>query len=259
MKKRLFIQFLFTLGIVIFWNLLILGKQYQEERFTRSLNDVPILLYSRLYDDLRDLQKDLESIEYIDRTEIQQDSLIAKELIEVYKLESAYEVLKNYNLPSTGQIYVIGSKFGFKEYRELQNLIFEKYRGISINYQDIVLQEMDETLHLLDRIFLILSIISIFSAIVVLTFFRVHFEFRNNNFWDVFFRSGGDPYKREKLFWRDTINLIFIPMILVTGGYWFLQYYQLLPYTIDVEFFAIEAGMLLLIALISRLIAGKKI
>lgn len=258
MRSRIFLQIVVVIVFLLLWNILIIGKQYQEELSSRKLDDVPVLLYSRLFDDLVDLKQELETQDYIDHVEIQQDTLIAQELIEVYKLESAFEVLKNYKLPSIGQIFVKGIKFNKAKYQQLQNLIFEKYHGISINYKEDLLNSLEIRFKLLEKIFFIIAGVLIILALIVVSFLRIHFEHHHNNYWQVFSQSGGDPYKREKIFWGDSIYLTILPMILVGGAYWGLQYKDLLPYKIDLLYLGIEFGILIFITVLSRLILGKK-
>ncbi len=259
MKKRIFLQIIIVLLFLLVGNLLIIGKQYQANLTASKLDDAPILIYSRLYDDLVNLQIQLEQLDYVDYVDIQPDSLIVDELIEVYKLESAFEILQNYKLPSAGQIYIKGTKFNKSNYQQLQNIIFENYRGISINYNEEILDTLEVQLALLDKIFYIMVGIIAFLAIIILTFLRVHFENKHNNYWSVFTKAGGDPYKREKLFWADSVTLSLIPAILIGAGYWGLRYKELLNYEIELLYFGIEFGVLIFITLLARIILGKKI
>ena len=259
MKSRIFLQFLIVLIFLIVGNFLIIAKQYQARITASELDEVPILIYSRLYDDLIDLKVHMEQLDYVNRVEIQQDSTLARELIEVYKLESAQEVLQNYKLPSAGQIYIHGDKFNRDRYQQIQNIIFERYRGISINYKEHLITRLEQQLMLLDKIFYILVGVLSFLAIIVLTFLRVHFENKHNHYWKVFAQAGGDPYKREKLFWRNSLTLVFIPMILITGAYFGLRYKEMLHYEIDLLYFGIEFGVMIFITLLARIILGKRI
>jgi len=251
-KKGIFFQIVVIFIILLGWNLLHVGYQFQKDVFENNISDSPMMILSMQEDVLEQLKLRIEKKNYISDIIIIQDSVIAQTLISNYDLDDSKETLKSYILPTAMQISFVGEKFQIEQKLELERILLE-YTPEVIHYFDSAKWQIAQNK---------ISILTngyywgfggfILFMLFISIFFRIHFEMKSNTFWKIFHSSGGHFGKRRKQFFFKSIHLAFIPIILNLALYYALKYFQLLSVEIDYRFFGIE----LLTIVISSLFAG---
>jgi len=98
-KKGIFFQVIVIFIVLLGWNLLHLGFQFQKDIFEDSISSSPMMLLSMQENTLKQLRTKIENNDYIKEVTIIQDSVIAKILIENYDLENSMKYLDHICCP----------------------------------------------------------------------------------------------------------------------------------------------------------------
>ncbi len=252
MKKGIFFQIIVVFIILLSWNLLHLGYEFQKEVFENSISDSPMMILSMQDNTLEQLKSRIEKKNYISDVIIIQDSVIAQTLINSYDLDDSNEILRTYLLPTAMQISFVGKNFQIEQKLELERILLE-YTPEVVYYFDSAKWQMvqDKILILTNGYYVGFGGFILFMLFISI-FFRIHFEMKSNTFWKIFHSSGGHFGKRRKQFFVNSMYIGFIPIILNLALYYALKYFQLLSLEIDYRFFGIE----LLTIIISSIFAG---
>lgn len=252
MKKGIFFQIIIIFIVLLVWNLLHLGYEFQKEVFENNISLSPMMLLSMQEDTLDQLKLKIEKNDYIKEITIIQDSVIARTLIKNYDLGDSNDILKFYPLPTAMQINFVGEKFQIEQKIELDKILLEFYPDVIYYFDNVQWQENLNKIVLLTKGYYAgfgsFIIFMLFTSI----FLRVHFEMKSNDFWKIYSSSGGHFGKRRKQFFVNSLSICFIPLILNVAIYYALIYFQLLNIEIDYRFFVIE----LLTVIISSLFTG---
>ena len=252
MKKGIFFQIIIVFIILLGWNLLHLGYEFQKEVFEDSISSSPMMLLSMQEDTLDQLKLKIEENDYIKEITIIQDSVIANTLIANYDLEDSNDLLSSYLLPTAMQINFVGKKFQIEQKIEIDRILLEFSPDVIYYFDNAQWQRNLNKIALLTKGYYAGFGLFIIFMLFISIFLRVHFEMKSNDFWKIYSSSGGHFGKRRKQFFVNSLYICFIPLMLNVAIYYGLIYFQLLSIEIDYRFFSIE----LLTVIISSLFAG---
>jgi len=245
--------------ILVSWNLLHLGYEFQKDIFEDSISKSPMILLSMRTEILDQLTNELKTKNYINNINVIQDSIIAQTLIDSYELYGNEDILRSYVLPTAVQITFKGDNFKFAQKEELEKLLLELKPELIFYFDDIDWEIVQTKIDLLTKIYFILFGGFIAFTLFFASFFRYHFEMKSNTFWKIYYSSGGHYKKRRKQYFANTLYVCFIPFILNLIVYYALQYFQLLDLEIDYKYFGIELLTIVLSSLIAALALGKNL
>ena len=252
MNKGIFFQIIIIFIVLLGWNLLHLGYEYQKEVFEDSISSSPMMLLSMQENTLDQLKAKIEENDYIKEIIIIQDSTIARTLIANYDLEDSHDLLNSYLLPTAMQINFVGDKFQIEQKIELERILMEFSPDVIYYFDNVQWQENLSKIALLIKGYYAGFGLFIIFMFFISIFLRVHFEMKSNGFWKIYYSSGGHFGKRRKQFFVNSLSICFIPLMLNVAMYYGLIYFELLPIEIDYRFFGVE----LLTIIFSSLFAG---
>lgn len=259
MKKGIFFQVIVIFIVLLGWNLLHLGFQFQKDIFEDNISSSPMILLSMQENTLKQLRIKIENNDYIKEVTIIQDSVIAKTLIENYDLENSNEILRSYLLPTAMQITFLGDKFQIEQKQELEKILLEYSPSVIYYFDETEWKENQNKIILLTKGYYAGFGIFIIFMLFISIFLRIHFEIKSNLFWKIYHSSGGYIGKRRKQFFSNSLYLCFIPLILNVAIYYALIYFQLLHVEIDYRFFGIELLTLVIGSFFAGIALGKNL
>ena len=252
MKKGIFFQIIVIFMVLLGWNLLHLGYEYQKDVFEDNISASPMILLSMQEDTLEQLKLKIENKDYISDITIIQDSIVAEMLINSYDLRDSNEILRSYLLPTAMQINFVGEKFQIEQKIEIDRILLEFSPDVIYYFDNAQWQENLNKILLLTKGYYTGFGLFIIFMLFISIFLRVHFEMKSNDFWKIYSSSGGHFGKRRKQFFANSLYICFIPIILNVAIYYTLIYFQLLSVEFDYRYFGIE----FLTVVISSLFAG---
>lgn len=258
MRKGIFVQLLIVTIGMIFWNLGNIAYCWQYERYVSELSRQPMLLYSRSYDKLTLLKEELNQYSYVSFVSIEADTLVARNLIDTYKLDQAENILNNYTLPSVMTIYFFGENFAKANQEELYEIINKKYEINNVIYND------EEALHIKAQLndfkFIYEAIYLIYGILffIILLMMRIYYERRQDRFWEIYQLSGGKAGGRGKRYLWYSFLLLLFPAFFMAGLYYAALHFGYLSYHIKYLHFCIQAAVVIFTSLFARLFLGRK-
>lgn len=259
MKQSIFIQILILILILFGWNIFHLGYNYQQDFYHSQLSEKPLILVSPHSAVFNALQAKIDTFHSVDFVVVETDSMIAAMLIENYDLGNASALIGNFELPSIMKIYLNGEYYNIHQKSALEKIISAEYPEIVMNYDDNYWHNAQSQKNILARVYLIGNVFIIIFLIIISVFLRLHFESKSNEYWWIFKKSGGNPRLRKKKFWTNSLLLSIIPILFTTAVYFGLRYFNFLPVTMKIKYFAGEFAVIMLSVFISRIALGKKI
>lgn len=259
MKKGIFFQIVIITVILLVWNVLHLGYQYQKNLLERQLSRIPMILISPELSSLQSLRSEIDSLNFIQNISIEPDSLIARNLMDHYQIAEAEFLLKDFHLPSVMRIFFYGSGFSGAAKMQLENLIQENYDQIIINYDNNFWLQSDRKILLLQKSYLFGNGFLALFLLITMIFLRLFYEAKHHEFWRIYRNSGGKRQKRRRQFFINSLLLCLLPILLNFGAYFALRYFNYLFLEIDYRFFAGEFGVVVFSVLLSRLFLGSQI
>ena len=253
MKKGISFQIIVIFIVLVGWNLLHLGYEYQKNVFENNISASPMMLLSMQENTLEQLKLKIEKNDFIRDIIIIQDSIVAQTLITNYNLGGSKNILSSYILPTAMQINFAGDKFQIEQKRELERILLD-YAPAVIYYFDSVQWQIDQNkITLLTKGYYAGFGLFIIFILFISIFLRIHFEIKSNVFWKIYRSSGGRFGKRRKQFLVNSLYLCSIPLILNVVIYYSLTHFQLLYIKIDYRFFGIELLSLVISSLFARI------
>ncbi|MCK4312641.1 MAG: hypothetical protein KAW88_07900 [Candidatus Cloacimonetes bacterium] len=259
MRKGIFLQIVIIIIILVGWNLLHLGYNYQKQVFEGKISSIPMILFSKNINTLDSLNLEINRFDYIKEIKVECDSIVAEKIISSYGLEQAKTILESYTLPCIMKIYFKGQNFKTQQKTELEKLISDKYRKIVSDYNHNLWKINRKKIELLTKAYYAGNGIFIVFLLFISVFLRIHFEMKSNEYWKVFRASGGKRSLRKKQFLLNSFWICLVPIILNVGAYFIITYFKYLNIIIDYRLFGIEFGTLLLSTFITRISLGKNI
>lgn len=252
MKKGLIFQLFITLILIISWNFIHLGFEYSKGKIFQKASTSELIIFAESYNNLQKLNQELKQVYYIENTTVLSDTTIADELITEYDLGDVRDILVSYNLPNIMTILFDGRTFRISEKNEFTKFLEENYPEIIVNFDEEFWQNQEKELVFAKKSYYLANIVFILLLLFIITFMRIHFEIKHNDFWQIFKSAGGKYNKRSLAFLSDSLLLSSIPMILITATYYTLFYKGILLYEIDYRIFITELAALILSALLAR-------
>ncbi len=259
MKKGIFFQVIAIFIILIGWNLLHLGFEFQKDIFEDNISTSPMMLLSMQENSLEQLRSKIEKNDYIKDVAIIQDSVIAERLIENYDLEGSNEILRSYLLPTAMQITFVGEKFQIEQKQELERILLEYSPSVIYYFDETQWRGNQNKIEILTKVYYAGFGLFVILMLFISIFLRIHFEMKSNIFWKIYHSSGGYIGKRRKQFFVNSLYICFIPLILNVTIYYALIYFQLLHLEIDYRFFGIELLTLVISSLFAGIAVGKNL
>jgi len=252
-KKGISFQIIVIFIVLVGWNLLHLGYEYQKNVFENNISASPMMLLSMQENTLEQLKLKIEKNDFIRDIIIIQDSIVAQTLITNYNLGGSKNILSSYILPTAMQINFAGDKFQIEQKRELERILLD-YAPAVIYYFDSVQWQIDQNkITLLTKGYYAGFGLFIIFILFISIFLRIHFAIKSNVFWKIYRSSGGRFGKRRKQFLVNSLYLCSIPLILNVVIYYSLTHFQLLHIKIDYRFFGIELLSLVISSLFARI------
>ncbi|MCD6177060.1 MAG: hypothetical protein J7K29_04410 [Candidatus Cloacimonetes bacterium] len=259
MKKGISFQIIVIFIVLVGWNLLHLGYEYQKNVFENNISASPMMLLSMQENTLEQLKLKIEKNDFIRDIIIIQDSIVAQTLITNYNLGGSKNILSSYILPTAMQINFAGDKFQIEQKRELERILLD-YAPAVIYYFDSVQWQIDQNkITLLTKGYYAGFGLFIILILLISIFLRIHFEIKSNVFWEIYRSSGGRFGKRRKQFFVNSLYLCSIPIILNVVIYYSLMHFQLLHLKIDYRFFGIELLSLVIGSLFARIVLRENL
>jgi len=258
MNKGIAFLFFIILVLLLVWNCLPLAYNYQKNVFSSEIEDYPILLISESSGSLDSLKVRMLNIDYVENIEIERDSVISEKLIEIYKLDNARNILTKYDLPDVMKIYISGIQFNLESLDDFDLLMKNEFPELNYKYNTKPLFDLEIKRDILLKVFYIAFLIMILITILIVGFLRFHFEIQKNTYWKIFREAGGYSNHRNKQYWMNTLLLLFVPLALVAGSYYVLNFYGLIPLVIYPIFFGIQFLTLLCSSLLTKIFLGTK-
>lgn len=259
MKKGIFFQIVIITIILLVWNVIHLGYQYQKNIFEEQLAGIPMILISQDVGSLYSLRSEIDSLKIIRNIIIEPDSVIAQNLMSHYQIEEAESLLGNFHLPSIMKIFFTGKEFSSTTKLNLENHLIDLYPQIVINYDNNYWVKSDKKIRLLTQSYYYGNGFLALFLIVTIIFLRLFYESKFHEYWRIYRNSGGKRKKRRKQFFINSLRICLFPIILNFAAYFALQYYNYLPLEIDFRFFAGEFVIVVFSVLLSRLFLGKNL
>lgn len=258
MKRGISFQIIVIFIVLLGWNLLHLGYEYQKDVFEDNISASPMMLLSMQENTLEQLKLEIEKNDYIKDITIIQDSTIAQTLINNYDLGSSKDILSSYLLPTAMQINYVGDKFQIEQKQEMERVLLDHSPTVIYYYDNVQWQIDQNKIALLTKGYYAGFGLFIIFVLFISTFLRIHFETKSNIFWEIY-RSSGGHFGRRKQFINNSLYLCFIPLILNVAIYYSLIYFQLLSIEIDYRFFGIELLTLIFSSLFAGIALGKNL
>ncbi len=259
MKKGIFFQIIVVFIVLLGWNLLHLGYEYQKDIFEDNISASPMMLLSMQGNTLEQLKLKIENKDYIRDITIIQDSIVAEILIDNYDLRDSNEILRSYLLPTAMQIYFVGGEFQIEHKLELDRMLLEYSPAVIHYFDNTRWQENQDKISLLTNSYYVGFGLFIFFMLFISIFLRIHFEIKSNVFWKIYKSSGGHFGRRRKQFFINSLYLCFIPLLLNVAIYYSLIYFQLLHFEIDYRYFGIELLALVFSSLFAGIALGENL
>jgi len=255
---RIIFQIFIITILLASWNVSHLTHNFQEENYFEKISQKPIILFCYNNKTLAQLQSKIDTLFYVRKIEIIKKSKIAKTLIQEYQLKDAEDILSKHSLPDILKIYVKGQYFNIKNKQVLKSIILKIDKDISINYNDNYLVNYQNKLQFLKQIFLLINCIFLILILFITVISRVHFEGKNDSYWEIYKVSGGQHNQRKKVFLLNSILLILSPIILNIILYYAVIYFNYLSIQMNCILFIIEGIVLLFSNLISYFFLLKR-
>jgi len=258
LRKGILVQLLIvTIGMII-WNLGNIAFGWQNERYVSELSRQPMLLYSRSYDKLTMLRDELNQFPYVSFVSIEADTLVARNLIDTYKLDQAENILNNYTLPSVMTIYFFGENFVKANQENLYDLITNKYEISNVIFNDKEANHIKDQLSEFNFIYKAIYLVYGILFFIILLMMRIYYERRQDRFWEIYRLAGGKAGGRGKRYLWYSFLLLLFPAIFMGGIYYAALHLGYLSYHIINIHFYIQAGVVIATSLLARLFLGRK-
>jgi hypothetical protein len=259
MNKYIVFLFVVIFILLISWSLISFLFQQQKSMYLSEIAENPIVLIIESSTDLDSLSLLIDDLNYIDHFVVERDSTISNRLIETFNLERAKNILARYDLPDIIKIYLDFSQFDLDKYFQLEKLIKRGYPDVIYKYNTRKLLDFETRKnHLLNAFYLINGIVIIF-VLLLLTFLRVHFESKQNNYWKIFRESGGHSTYRSRQYWLNSVLLCVVPTGIIAGAYHLFHTYGIISLEINFYLFIAQFATLVLASMLGRIVMGEKI
>jgi len=259
-KKGIFFQLIIIFLVLLAWNILHLGYEFQKDTYEKNISGSQMIVLSMQGNTLEILSSKIQEFDFIADISIIPDSVISQTLIKSYGLKESNDILSSYILPTAMQINFNGEKFKLEQKEELERILLEYTPAVIHYFDDAHWQINQNKIMLLTKSYYAGFGLLIIFMLFITIFLRIHFETKSNHFWKVYYSSGGHLGKRRTQFFINSLYLCLIPLILNTAIYFALfLYFQLLPVEIDYRYFGIELVTLIFSAIFSGLALGKEL
>jgi hypothetical protein len=259
LKKGIFLQIIIITIILLIWNALHLGYQYQKDFLEKQLSKIPMILISQDVASLDSLHFDIADKIIIRRIIVEPDSVVALNLMENYQLEEAENLLENFHLPSIMKIFFTGREFSSTAKLNLEDFIMTNYPQIAINYDNHSWVKIDRKISFLTKSYYYGNGFLALFILISIIFLRLYQEAKYHEYWRIYRNSGGKRKKRRQQFFKNSLLLCLLPIFLNLAAYFLLQYLNYLFLEIDLRFFAAEFGFVVFSVLLSRTFLGSNI
>ena len=266
MHSKIGLQVLVLVLVFLMWNTLRFKQEALIEQVQERLGAVPVLVVSESESELRAVADSIRGLPLVRRIEVETPADVKSRLLE--RLEesaghpldtSSRELLTSTPLPGMVHVTVHPALFDAAARDSLWSALTVVREDLTIRYNhDFWIQRWDE-IGRLQRVQLLYE--AFFAALLLLTavILRLVFENRQDEYWRIVRRAGGDGKRRARLFWKNSLVILLVPAIVSTGslvGYRWLVSGQLLWPWLTL---AMQAGCLLLAVFVSWLALKEKL
>ncbi|MDY6915872.1 MAG: hypothetical protein SVM86_06125 [Candidatus Cloacimonadota bacterium] len=272
MKRYGFLLMLIVFVIVSLWNF---SHLYYEQKigeleeelssYYGNLSVIPMVVFSEKAAGLKALKQTIEEKKYINSITVENSSQVTQKLIKKYNLQEADLLKDKFELPNVMTIFFHPEHFNEENKNMLNRLILAMDENADINYNENLWQEIQEQttslsnkINFYRKINLPLHIVISLVSIFLITLFWVHFENKNNNYWTIFRKAGGNIKIRSLKFYSLGVMLIFLPIIVnILLNYFAIQKGDVIDF-IEPRWFCLQAGTILFSGILTRSILGEK-
>ncbi len=207
-------QFLIVMMIIFGWDCLRLFLEQRVDRIGNQLYDTPVMMFSTEDETTQHADSLLRRISYVKHLNVITGSESSDTLIAKYNLQQARDILDDVDLPDILQLNLEPDDYTEGSIRELTTHAdslgipleydYERWLSLRTAYDDAIVIRGTVDIVLAFVLFLVVGSLGTWS------------ETRENLFWKVYRRAGGDEGKRLRSFIRKYLTLVFVPVIFST-------------------------------------------
>jgi len=237
MRSKIWLQALVALLVFLMWDTLRLKQDALADGVRARLGAVPVLVISDSSDELQHVAMVARALPMVNGVVGESPDQIARRLIGRIE-ESAGQpldadsrnLLQSTPLPGMAHISVNPEKFSEQAKQSLWSALQSVRPDIVIRYNDENWrQRLDEIAHLL-RIRLLYDVFFAILALLTAVILRVVFENRQDEYWRIVRRAGGDARRRRTQWWKNSLVMVALPSMVslvvmvgylrITAGAW---------------------------------------
>lgn len=197
-------------------------SDYMLNQYYKKISTLPVLAYSYEIRYLINLQTQFETDTSVIGSSIIPADKLKKELIDKYDI-SNNELSQNSRLPN---LLIINSKAKSKvEYLSIVQNIRKTSGNILIDYNSNSIDAIFREVKIVKMISSYLLYVFAFLTILIIYFSRIFYEFKNNEYWKIYVRAGGNIDKRRHLFFMNNLVLYFVPLLIASAFFVYVYHY----------------------------------
>ncbi len=244
-------QLLVVMMIVLGWDCLRLFLEARVDRIGNQLYNTPVMMFSAEDETTAHADSLLRQISFVKHLKVITGGESSDTLISKYNLQQARDILDDVKLPDILRLNLEPDDYTEGSIRELTTradslgipLEYDYERWISLRnaYDDAIVIRGTVDIVLAFVLFLVVGSLGTWS------------ETRENLFWKVYRRAGGDENKRLRNFIRKYLTIVLLPVIFSTVFVFLIRKYVMQSPWQELDLSGLQGLGLLLGALVTAL------
>ncbi|MCD4829568.1 MAG: hypothetical protein K8R90_09105 [Candidatus Cloacimonetes bacterium] len=253
MHNRIGLQVLVLALVFLMWNTLRLKQETLIRQVQQRLGGIPVLIVSDDEDELSAVANTVRRLSMVKELRLELPVEVKNRLLD--RLEESAgqplssgsrELLSGTMMPGLVNITVHPALFDAAGRDSLWSSLHAIRQDLVIRYNDEFWSQRWEEIHHLRRIRLLYEAFFAALALLAAVGLRHVFEAKQDEYWRIVRRSGGDVKRRRRLYWKNSLVILLLPStisLIVLVGY---PYYTLGEITWPWQTLAMQAGCLTL-------------
>ncbi len=184
------------------------GRKISERK------DLTAVLFIKTSHNIDKIKSKIDSFKFVKETLFQSSKVVTANLISKYELDEIVSHLKYDEIPDILKISFDEELLCTAKIDSLENLIKEFNDEIILEFDNESLISNEEEIKEINKKEILFKIFFLILIFIIGSTFRILFELKNNKFWTVLIKAGGDSKKRRYNFAKVSIIIIFVPSIL---------------------------------------------
>jgi len=248
------------------WNIMRLKQEALIRQVQERLGAIPVLVVSEDEDELRSAADAVRSLSLVKHLRLELPDEVKDRLLERLEESAGHpldsgsrQLLTATPLPGMVHIGVHPELFDAAAHDSLWSLLQSVRPDLVIRYNDEFWGQRWEEINHIRRIRLLYE--AFFAALTMLAavILRLVFENRQDEYWRIVRRAGGDVKRRSRLYWKNSLVIVLLPCMVSLGalaGYpWLSQGAPEWPW----QTLAMQGGCLLLAMIVVWLAVREKL